>query len=113
MKGQYLSPPVDDRLIWEVWLSSHNLPAMLAADQISLFDKLADGPLSVQDAATVCNVNPRALGIMSGLLCALGLLNRRDGRLGLTVTSRNYLVKSSNFYWGALAWLLARPAARL
>jgi hypothetical protein len=42
MKGQYLSPPVDDRLIWEVWLSSHNLPAMLAADQISLFDKLAE-----------------------------------------------------------------------
>ncbi len=102
MKGQYLSPPVDDRLIWEVWLSSHNLPAMLAADQIDLFDKLADGPLSVQDAATVCNVNPRALGIVSGLLCALGLLNRRDGRIGLTVTSRNYLVKSSNFYWGAL-----------
>ncbi|MBO9576729.1 MAG: methyltransferase [Sphingobium sp.] len=102
MKGQYLSPPVDDRLIWETWLSSHNLPAMLAADEISLFDKLADGPLSVQDAATVCNVNPRALGIISGLLCALGFLNRRDGRLGLTVTSRNYLVKSSNFYWGAL-----------
>ena len=102
MKGQYLSPPVDDRLIWEVWLSSHNLPAMLAADEISLFDKLADGPLSVQDAATVCGVNARALGIISGLLCALGLLQRRDGRLGLTVTSREYLVKSSNFYWGAL-----------
>lgn len=102
MKGQYRSPPVDDRLIWEVWLSSHNLPAMLAADEISLFDRLAEGPLSVQDAASVCNVNPRALGIITGLLCALGLLSRRDGRLGLTVTSREYLVKSSNFYWGAL-----------
>ena len=102
MKGQYLSPPVDDRLIWDVWLSSHNLPALLAADQIDLFDKLAAGPLSVQDLATVCKVNARALGIISGLLCALGLLNRRDARLSLTVTSRNYLVKSSNFYWGAL-----------
>ncbi len=102
MKGQYLSPPVDDRLIWEIWLSSHNLPAMLAADQIGLFDKLAAGPLSVQDAATVCDVNPRALGIVAGLLSALGLLQRRDGRLGLTVTSRTYLVKASDFYWGAL-----------
>jgi acetylserotonin N-methyltransferase len=102
MKGQYLSPPVDDRLIWDVWLATHNLPAMLAADEISLFDKLAEGPLSVADAAAACQVNPRALGIVTALLCSLGLLNKREGRLALTVTSRNYLVKSSNFYWGAL-----------
>ena len=102
MKGIYRSPPVDDRLIWDVWLTSHNLPALLAADEIGLFDALADGPLSVQDAASACKVNARALGIVAGLLCALGLLARRDGRLSVTVTSREYLVKSSDFYWGAL-----------
>lgn len=102
MKGQYHSPPVDDQKIWDIWLTIHHLPAMLAADQINLFDQLADGPLSVQDAATVCEVNPRALGIVSGLLCALGLLVRRHGRLGLTPVSRHYLVKSSDFYCGAL-----------
>ncbi|MBO9576026.1 MAG: methyltransferase [Sphingobium sp.] len=102
MKGLYRSPPVDDRLIWDAWLSSHNLPAMLAADEISLFDALDAQPLTVQEAAKACNVNPRALGIIAGLLCALGFLNKREGRLGLTVTSRNYMVKSSNFYWGAL-----------
>jgi hypothetical protein len=102
MKGLYRSPPVDDRLIWETWLASHNLPAMLAADQINLFDLLADAPLSVQDAAKACNVNPRALAVVTSLLCALGFLSKRDGRLSLTVTSRTYLVKSSGFYWGAL-----------
>jgi len=102
MKGLYRSPPVDDRLIWDAWLSSHNLPAMLAADEISLFDALDAQPLTVQQAAKACNVNSRALGIITLLLCALGFLNKREGRLGLTVTSRNYLVKSSNFYWGAL-----------
>jgi hypothetical protein len=102
MKGQYRSPPVDDRLIWDAWLSSHNLPAMLAADEIGLFDRLAGEPLDVQAAAQACGVNARALGIVTALLCAIGLLVKRDGQLALTVTSRNYLVKSSDFYWGAL-----------
>jgi len=102
LKGPYRSPPVDDKLIWDAWLASHNLPAMLAADEIGLFDALAQTPLSVQDAAKACNVNPRALGIVTALLCALGFLAKREGRLSLTVTSRNYLVKSSDFYWGAL-----------
>lgn len=102
MKGQYASPPVDDRAIWDIWLTIHHLPAMLAADEIALFDALAQAPLSVPDLAAKCRVNARALGIVAALLCALGLLERRDGRLGLSVVSRSYLVKSSNFYWGAL-----------
>lgn len=102
MKEQYLSPPVDDRQIWDIWLSFHNLPAMLAADEVGLFDALADGPLPVDALATRCNVNVRALGIVGSLLCALGLIVRRDDRYGLTPVSRYYLVKTSSFYWGAL-----------
>lgn len=102
MKGHYLSPPVDDRLIWDAWLSYHNLPAMLAADEVGLFDALVDGPLALDDLAAACGVNTRALGILNSLLCALGLLVRRQGRYGLTPTSRNYLVKTSDFYWGVL-----------
>jgi hypothetical protein len=102
MKGQYRSPPVDDRAIWDIWLSVHHLPAMLAGDAINLFDALETGPRTTQDLAARCNVNARALGIIASLLCALGLLVRRDGRLGLTPVSRHYLVKSSNFYWGTL-----------
>jgi len=102
VKEQYLSPPVDDRQIWDIWLSFHNLPAMLAADEIGLFDALADGPLSVDALAIRCHVNARALGIVNGLLCALGLIVRRAERYGLTPVSRHYLVKTSDFYWGAL-----------
>lgn len=102
MKGQYLSPPVDDRQIWDIWLSFHNLPALLAADEIGLFDALADEPLPVAALAGRCHVNERGLGIVGGMLCALGLLVRRDGRYGLTPVSRHYLAKASPFYWGAL-----------
>lgn len=102
MKGQYLSPPVDDRSLWDAWLSYHNLPTMLAADEVGLFDALVDEPLAVAALAGRCNVNPHALAIVNSLLCALGLLVRRDGRYGLTPVSRHYLVKSSDFYWGAL-----------
>jgi len=102
MKGQYLSPPVDDRQIWDIWLSFHHLPAMLAADEIGLFDALADGPLTLDALAARCKVNARALGILNSLLAGLGLLVRREGRYGLTPVSRAYLVKSSGFYWGAL-----------
>jgi acetylserotonin N-methyltransferase len=75
---------------------------MLAADEIGLFDALVDGPVALAELAATCKVNARALGIVGSLLCGLGFLVRRDGRYGLTPTSRNYLVKSSNFYWGAL-----------
>jgi acetylserotonin N-methyltransferase len=102
MKGQYLSPPVDDRLIWDAWLSFQHLPAMLAADEIALFDALSDGPLALGELANRCRVNARALGILACLLCALGLLVRRDKRYGLTPTSRAYLVRTSDFYWGSL-----------
>jgi hypothetical protein len=101
MMGQF-PPPVDDRQIWDIWLSIHHMPAMLAADEIGLFDVLATGPLPIEELASRCQVNARALGITAGLLCALGLLMRRDGRLELTPVSRAYLVKSSSFYWGAL-----------
>jgi SAM-dependent methyltransferase len=100
--GEFRSPPVDDRLIWDCWLSMHHLPTMLAADEIGLFDALAEGPLAIHDLAARCKVNARSLGIVNSLLCALGLLARRDGRYGLTPTSRYYLVKTSAFYWGAL-----------
>jgi len=102
MTGHYLSPPVDDRRIWDIWLSFHDLPAMLAADEIGLFDALADAPLPLEALAARCNVNARALGIVGSLLAGLGLLVRRDGRYGLTPVSRAYLVRSSDFYWGAL-----------
>jgi hypothetical protein len=98
----FRSPPVDDRLIWDCWLSMHHLPGVLAADEISLFDALLDGPLPINELAARCSVNARSLGIVNSLLCALGLLVRRDGRYGLTPTSRHYLVKTSDFYWGAL-----------
>ncbi len=102
MQGQYLSPPVDDQRIWDIWLSFQHLPAMLAADEINLFDALADNPLPLADLAARCNVNSRALGVLNSLLGGLGLIVRRDGRFGLTPVSRHYLVKSSGFYWGAL-----------
>lgn len=102
MSGELRSPPVDDRLIWDCWLSMHHLPAMLAANEIGLFDALAEGSLPIDELAARCGVNARSLGIVNGLLCALGLLARRDGRYGLTLTSRHYLVKSSEFYWGSL-----------
>jgi len=95
-------PPVDDRPIWDIWLTIHHMPVMLVGDQIGLFDALVDGPRPIADLAAACHVNARGLDIVSGLLCALGLLTRHDGCLDLTAVSRCYLVKASEFYWGQL-----------
>ena len=98
----YIMPPVDDRLIWDIWLSRHHLPAMSVADELGVFPALAAAPLDTGALADALRVQPRALSIHLGLLAALGLVERRQGRWEATTPARTYLLPDSPFYWGAL-----------
>ena len=98
----YETPPVDDRAIWDIWLSTHYLPAMTAADEIGLFAALKDDALTLEDLATKLQVEPRALSIHAALLAAIGLVEKRIGRYRASPVARTYLVPDSPYYWGAL-----------
>lgn len=97
----YQSPPVDDKLIWDVWLSSHYLPAVNVATEIGLFPALSEKRLTAEELASTLKVNARTLTIVLSLLAALGFVVRQQGRYGLTTTSRTYLVPGSDYFWDA------------
>ena len=97
----YQSPPVDDKLIWDVWLSSHYLPAVNVATEIGLFPALSGKTLTAEELAAALKVNARALTILLSLLAALGFVVRQQGRYGLTTASRTYLVPGSDYFWDA------------
>jgi acetylserotonin N-methyltransferase len=97
---QYQAPSSDDRRIWDLWLSSMYQGAIVAADDAGVFAALAERPAAIEELATRLDLDVRATGIVLRLLASLGLLVPRDARFELTDQARQYLVKSSPFYWG-------------
>jgi hypothetical protein len=98
----YELPRVEDRAIWDIWLSMYRLPAMAAADELGIFQALEQSPATTEDAARRLGLNRRALGVLFRLLMALGLIALRDGRHELAEVTRTYLLPRSPYYWGPL-----------
>src|SRR5687767_595468 len=96
----YEAPSTDDRHIWDLWLSGMYQGAIVAADDADVFAALAEQPATIEELAVRLDFDVRATGILTRLLASLGLLVIRDARFQLTDQARQYLVKSSPFYWG-------------
>jgi acetylserotonin N-methyltransferase len=101
-KLEYRFPAVDDRVVWDVWLSMHHFPAMAAADEVGLFEALCLGRHTTADLAAQLGLDARALGILLGLLGGLRLAERRDGLWQATLVTRTYLHAESQFTWHSM-----------
>jgi hypothetical protein len=99
---RYQLPASEDRRIWDIWLSMHQLPAMAVADELGIFEALDVAPATSEETARQLGLNPRATGVLTSMLSALGLTMHRQGRLELTDLTRTYLLQRSPFYWGPL-----------
>jgi acetylserotonin N-methyltransferase len=93
------SSTVDDRRMWELWLSCMHQPSIVAAATAGIFDALAESPATIPDLAARLGYDERATGILLRLLAALGLLSVRDERFALAADAQVYLVTSSPSYW--------------
>lgn len=102
MPSPYDMPIAGDEPIWDIFLSQHYFPALSVADEIRLFPALANAPLDTESLAAAIEVDARALSIHLGLLAALGLVVRHEGKWSDTAVSRTYVAPDSPFYWGAL-----------
>jgi acetylserotonin N-methyltransferase len=100
--GTYDAPSVDDRRLWDLWLSGLHQPAIVAADEAGIFTAIADEPASIAELAARLEFDERATGVLVRLLAALQLLTPRDGCFHLTEEARVYLVKSSPWYWAPM-----------
>lgn len=97
-----LPPTTNDRIVWDTWLTVHHLPVMTVADEMGTFAALSAEALTTGQLAAALGCNERALGIHLGLLAALGLIERRDGRWRAAAEARRWLHPGSNGYWGPL-----------
>ena len=101
-QAAYPSPMVDDRAIWDTWLSMHHFPAVAAADEVGLFKELCAGRRRTEELAAELDLDARALGILLGLLGGLGFAERRDGLWQATLVARTYLDPDGHFFWGSM-----------
>jgi 3-hydroxy-5-methyl-1-naphthoate 3-O-methyltransferase len=95
-----LEPPtVDDRAIWDLWLSQFRLPVVLVADELGVFEFLERRPAGLADVRAFADVTERAAEALLAVLAALGFVVRRRGRFHLTDAARTYLLPGRPFYW--------------
>ncbi len=95
-------PTTDDRLVWDTWLSMWWLPSVTVADELGVFDALADRPGTATDLAQARGLDDRGVDILLALLASLGFLVRHDGVYRVTDVTRHFLLSSSAFYWGGV-----------
>jgi ubiquinone/menaquinone biosynthesis C-methylase UbiE len=77
-----------------------NAKAILAANEIGLFNALAEHPLPARVLAKHLGVSVRGISDLADALCANGYLAREGERVTLTEISRKWLVRSSPAYIG-------------
>ncbi|MEP6867500.1 MAG: methyltransferase [Novosphingobium sp.] len=92
----------DDGAFWHVWLSPYYLPCVTAADEVGTFVAISGEPLGTDDLAARLQLDVRALAIHLGLLAALGLVERREGKWRATALARTWMHPDGEGYYGPL-----------
>lgn len=107
-------PAVDDRAVWQVWLSSVWLASVLAADELGLFDCLGREAATREELARRMEL-ASAEGLIGVLpvLTGLGLLTWHLDRFGLSEAGRLYLRHDGPFYWGEALGVARTPLVDL
>lgn len=99
---RYEMPVTGDKLIWDIWLSQHMLPATTTAEELGIFGAIAHEAKTTETLAEELGLDPFALGILLPMLTSLGLVEHRAGAWKATDAARTYLLKDSPFFWGPL-----------
>lgn len=95
-------PSTDDHGLWDLWLGSLRLPALLAAEECGVFGALAEAPAGTDALAAKLKLDARALDIVMTLMAAIGMVSKNGGAFALTPQGREYLVQGSKYYWGGI-----------
>jgi acetylserotonin N-methyltransferase len=97
----HLEPPTaDQRIIWDIYFSSHILPLVAFSDEVGIFELLERGPLATSDVAVRLNIDNEWAEILLGALVSLQLVRLQDGRFHNTDAARSYLLPGETFYAG-------------
>ncbi|MEJ0023111.1 MAG: methyltransferase [Alphaproteobacteria bacterium] len=98
--ASYEAPNATDTLIWDIWMSQHQMPTVTVADELGIFASLGETPATIPELASRLGFDERATAAVLRLLTSLGLLLQAGGRYHLTATARSYLLADGFAYWG-------------
>jgi hypothetical protein len=93
-------PRVDDRPLWDVMFGIWGYPAVLVAHELKFFDMLAEKPLTLDQICAVRRIERRPAHALLAVCASLGLIELRKGRYSLSPRSREYLLPSSDHFFG-------------
>ncbi len=91
---------VDDRIVWDTWLSLFRFPVVSVADEVGTFAALSARAKSTAALADELQVNARALAVHLGALAALGFTERREGLWRASAAARTWLHPAADGYAG-------------
>jgi hypothetical protein len=99
-------PRSDDRAVWNVMLGLWGYPAVLVANEMKLFELVAEHPITLAEVCRVKGIAERPASTLLSICTSLGFMNLNDGRYSLTPMGEDYLLPSSPtfFGWFFQAW---------
>jgi hypothetical protein len=92
----------DDRPLWAITQAALELPALVAAVRLGLFEALEQGPAPVAELALKLGACPRATGTLVRFLASAGLIELDRDQAALTPVAALHLLQGSPLYWGAM-----------
>ncbi len=96
-------PAVDDRIIYDLRFQYRSVPMVALAQELGLFEALAERPLGFDELAKATGTDGRITETMLAVATSFGLLEREaPGRWRLSTVARTYLLHSSPYYCGPL-----------
>lgn len=93
---------VDDRIVWDSWLSLFHFPVVSVADEVGTFAAIAATAKTTSQIAAELQLNARALDVHLAMLASLGFVERREGRWRATAAARTWLHPQGAGYAGPL-----------
>ena len=87
-------PPVDDRLIYDLRFQYRSVPMVALAQELGLFEALAERPLGFDELARASGTDGRVAETMLAVATSFGLLEREvEGQWRLSTVARTYLLR--------------------
>lgn len=97
-----LTPPeTQDTHVFDITLNLFTYPAVLIAHKLGLFETLNQpGEWSVTSLSSHLGLAPRAMNTLLNVSTAFGFIHRHASSYALSATGKEYLVKTSPYYFG-------------
>jgi SAM-dependent methyltransferase len=95
--------PAPDHALHELLLSQWLFPAIVAANDVGLFEKIASGTDRLESLAADLQLYPKGVAVVCDLLCNQGFLAKiSPDAYQLTPPASSYLDPGSPDYWGPI-----------